>query len=371
MPAFAAFPAPMLLGVLCSLLLLSGCSDSNSADTEQPYTHLAQGEHLVQQAGYEAERRFIGSVQVKEQAELGFELAGKVAEIFVDEGEAVTAGDPLVRLDTRLLDTEQRQLEAQQEELVAELKLVDSNLKRIRSLNSSGFASQQSLDELESRREALLAKQSRTKAELSAVHLRLEKSLLRAPFDAVVDERLTSPGSVVAAGTPALSLLLRGSAEVKVGVPVRLLKQLRPQMPINVGGELFEASLITRGHNVDPVTRTVQLRLQLPVEATVVNGQMAQLLVEEHVEEPGFWVPLTALTDGIRGLWNVFVMKPLEDGSHYQLVARDVRILYADRERAFISGSLADNELLLSTGLHRLVPGQQVRLAANDTAQEK
>ncbi|RRJ83781.1 efflux RND transporter periplasmic adaptor subunit [Aestuariirhabdus litorea] len=370
------FPLQAPLSGLMALLLpllLAGCLDRASegaAKASEEYSHRAVGETLVELPGYEAQRRFMGSVQVKEQAQLGFELAGKVASLFVDEGDRVAAGDPLAQLDTRLLETDQQRLEAQQQELVAELQLVDSNLSRIRSLSSSGFASQQSLDELESRRQALQAKQSSTRAGLEANRLRREKSLLRAPFDGVVDQRLIAPGEVVGAGTPALSLLLRGGAEVKVGVPVRLLAQLRPRMPVEIAGQTFEASLIARGYNVDPVTRTVQLRLQLPPEAAVVNGELAQLLIDEHVEASGFWVPLTALTDGVRGLWNVFVLQPEADSGLYRLEARDVRILYANQERAFVSGSLADGEQLLSAGLHRLVPGQRVRLTPVTAALE-
>ncbi|NTU83871.1 MAG: biotin/lipoyl-binding protein [Chloroflexales bacterium] len=48
--------------------------------------------------------------------DLSFETGGKVAELLVDEGEAVTAGQPLARLDTRdlTLSVEQAQVSLQQ-----------------------------------------------------------------------------------------------------------------------------------------------------------------------------------------------------------------------------------------------------------------
>jgi len=94
----------------------------------------------------------------------------------------------------------------------------------------------------------------------------------------------------------------------------------------------------------------------------VVSGAQAYLKLSETVDGTGVWLPLTALTEGIRGLWNVYVLIPITDSELFRIETRDVQISYANTEDAFVSGALADGEWVVATGLQRLVPGQTVRL---------
>jgi hypothetical protein len=79
-------------------------------------------------------------------------------------------------------------------------------------------------------------------------------------------------------------------------------------------------------------------------------------------------VPLSALTDGLRGLWNIYPLQPQAEPGLYKLQSRDVQVLHATATDAFVTGALADGERVLSTGLQRLVPGQIVKLAADTVA---
>lgn len=79
---------------------------------------------------YQVKRKFSGTIQSAQNAKLGFEFGGKVDAIYVSEGESVTEGQPLIKLDTRLLHNETKQLQAQLEQVKAQLELVSSNLRR-------------------------------------------------------------------------------------------------------------------------------------------------------------------------------------------------------------------------------------------------
>jgi len=54
-------------------------------------------------SSYQVERQFVGQVVAKQRADIGFELAGKISKIFVDEGDHVSQGEILMQLDTELL----------------------------------------------------------------------------------------------------------------------------------------------------------------------------------------------------------------------------------------------------------------------------
>ena len=115
--------------------LLVGCGETTQAQpAAEPTILTVETLVLTQSNSYAVQREYVGVVRAGQQANLGFELAGKVEEILVDVGDRVTKGQPLIRLDTQLLETELSQLKAQSEEVKAQLNLVAANLKRQRSL---------------------------------------------------------------------------------------------------------------------------------------------------------------------------------------------------------------------------------------------
>ncbi|WP_246611927.1 efflux RND transporter periplasmic adaptor subunit [Agarivorans aestuarii] len=310
---------------------------------------------------YAVERQFVGQVIAKQRADIGFELAGKISKIFVDEGERVIQGDVLMQLDTELLEIEYIDLQAQLQQLAADAALVQANLKRVKSLKSDGYASAQSVDELVAQQKSLKANKARIDASIKANRTRIEKSTLLAPYNGIIDKRTVSEGAVVGASQPVLTVLQQGANEVKVGVPVRLLEQVDMVTPksVTVAKRHYSVDLVAAGGQVDPVTRTVQLRFALPDNDSLVSGQLAYLNVVETVKEPGYWVPVSAITDGVRGLWNVYAIVAQSDGS-FKLERRDVSVRYATEEQAFVRGALQAGEAIVATGMHRYVPGQTV-----------
>ncbi|CAH0990571.1 Toluene efflux pump periplasmic linker protein TtgG [Sinobacterium norvegicum] len=343
--------------------LLSGCGQGDTAKVEQ-HLHPVTTVALEKSQQLELNREFVGVVTPSQNGSIGFELSGKIAKILVDEGESVTNGQPLMQLDTRLLATETNQLIAQQRQVKSDLKLVNSNLERLESLKLKGYTSTQSVDEQIAKQNSLEAQLQQLRAGVNANAIKIEKSLLKAPFDGVIGKRQVSLGQVVSAGTPVYSLLLQQSNEAQVGVPSRMLGQLSvgDALPVTIGRQQYFAQLITKGAVIDPATRTVQLRLALPVESEVISGELAYLTLPEQIEREGYWLPLTALTDGIRGLWNVYALSEQGNGV-YQIEKRDIRILYATGKEAYVQGAISEGEQVVSDGLHRYVPGQQVTLA--------
>lgn len=382
-----------VLMILPPLIFSSGCSPTNaeeknnqSRSSDQPYYHQAQSVQLNQINSYSVERRFVGKVQVKQNAALGFEQAGKISELMFDEGDFVQQGQLLAAQDTELLRVERKELEAQLSETEAQLNLTRANLKRLRQLKQNGFTSTQSLDELQSQQKVLLASRLRVNAALDANQIRINKARLYAPFSARISQRLQDSGTVVNAGTPVFQLLQEGNNEVRIGVPVRLADNLAHphsssdlQAVLEINGKRFPAQLLAMGADVNPATRTVSARFQLPGDLSAVNGQLAYLILNESFQAKGYWVPMSALTDGIRGMWNVYALSPVPHEQHspdiqnapqealYTLQSRNIQVLHATADKAYISGAIQDGEQILSAGLHRLVPGQSVRINPEQT----
>lgn len=344
---------------LTAIALVFGCSEQNETNiiTVEPLT--VSTTHVELSPSYQVKREYVGTVKAGQQAKLGFELAGKIETILVDVGDSIAKGTALVQLNTDLLKTELSQLNAQDKEVRAQLKLVNANLKRQQSLKSKGFSADAEIDALTSEKGVLQANLVRLEAAIRANKLRIDKSTILAPYAGRIAERHVSLGDVVNVGTPTFVLLATEGKEAFIGIPAQQLKRVTALTTpiIRVDNNNYAAKLLNPGAMVDTQSRSVGLRYLLPESPDLLEGQLAYLSFDETVQDSGYWVPLTALIDGLRGVWNVYVV-----GENNQVERRSVNVLYADGQRAFVSGALEDGEAIIASGLHRVVPGQPVQV---------
>ncbi|MCQ1059737.1 efflux RND transporter periplasmic adaptor subunit [Photobacterium sp. ZSDE20] len=352
-----------IAGIVIGSALLVGCNTSTTSPPDQQMNQLLSVNTftLAPSDHYNVEREYVGMVQAGQQANLGAELGGKVARILADVGDDVKAGDPLLILDTQLLITQADELRAQQSQITAQLDLVEANLKRQNSLKKKGFSADSEIDALNSQRNALRANYRQLTASLAANQLRQEKSTVYAPYDGTISARHVSKGDVINVSAPTLTLLASTSREAHIGIPAKQLAKLitHSDWQLRVGTNSYPVTLLNPGARVDSGSRTVKLRFSLPENAEVIDGQLAYLLFSDVHDKPGYWIPLSAMTDGLRGVWNVFVMSD-EDNLHV-VERRSIQVLHANAEYAYVTGALTPGERLISGGLHRLVPGQAVQ----------
>lgn len=355
------------LPLISGLFLLFGLSTVSAQTPEKQQTKLksVNSATLQVQEQYQVKRQLAGTLVAAQETAIGFELAGKIAKVFVNSGENVRQGQLLAKLDTQLLKLERRQLQAQEAEAQARLDLTLNNLKRLQSLQQEGYASEQQLDELSSQKKSITAQLQRLRISVDSVDSRLEKSSLKAPFNGKVSRRLAAAGTVVNASRPVFQLLQNEGLEARVGVPLKLTGTLEKAKALEllVDQNTYPAQLITLGADISFLTRTRMVRLSTPVIPNAVPGTMVYLQLPQTIQQKGYWVPISALTDGLRGLWAIYTLQPTQAEGEYRVEARSVRVAYSEQNRAYIIGDLADRKRIVADGVHRIVNGQRVILS--------
>ncbi|WP_159931211.1 efflux RND transporter periplasmic adaptor subunit [Oceanicoccus sp. KOV_DT_Chl] len=343
------------------LLVLPACEYGVSSP--EPYYHKVSALTVVSRSDYQVLRHFVGHAEAGQRATLGFEVAGTIEKVLVDEGDSVVAGQVLARLDSRLLETQLRVIAAEAEDLVASKKLAQLDLQRQFELNTKGLAAQQRIDQLQSELSSLDARLKRQQALLESTQTQLEKQTLLAPYSGEISRRLGDIGTAVSPGMGILQLLERGNNEVRVGVPADLLAALTvgDKVTALIKGEPVEATVLALVRNVDTVTNTATLRALLPNGSAVADGEVVYVALSEVLKQQGFWLPETALSGGVRGMWNVYALVPADD-SLFRIEARSIDVLYMDQGKAFVSGAVKDGEQVVATGLHRVAPDLLVRI---------
>ena len=317
---------------------------------------------FVLQSGYESEIQFLGSVQASSDSLLGFEVAGRLDSVTVREGDYVSLGQSLGQLDTEQQQAALRLAQAQRSEVQAQLKLATLNRERIERLVNQGLASTADKDDADLTTEALQARLQTTEANVSNASIIIDKSILVAPFNAVVAERLLEPGTVVSPNSAILRLVSVGSREVHVGVAPKFADTLRlgQTYDVSIEGQRVLAILRTVGDAIDPRTLSTLAVFTLPTDVSPRVGQTVTLLLTEQIDIEGGWLPLSALAEGDKGLWTVFRVTT-ESSENAQLLRESVEILHSSGAYAYVRGTLASEALVVNAGLQRLSPGMAVQ----------
>lgn len=346
---------------LFAITYLSACDNEVTPHANNTALQTVASQQLVLSTQYQRSQTYTGTIRAGNTTSIGFELAGKLNSLYVDSGMQVEQGQKLAALDTRLLEAERQEIQASLAQTQADVDLASSTLKRNLELQKQGYVSAQLLDENHNQLNSLAAVKNRLLASQHANQLKLDKSQLLAPFSGVVSVRRQNLGEVIAAGSPVFTLVGNMNPEAYVGIPVAQSAQYKAgqKVQITVQAQPFSAEIAGVSAEVNPVSRTVQLRISLPQGAAVINGEIAYLHQQQTVEQAGFWVPISALTDGIRGLWNLYVVT--QNGEQAFIERRDVDIIYTTQDMAYIQGAIKPREHYVSQGLHKLVVGQAVR----------
>lgn len=313
--------------------------------------------------GYETVRNFVGRIEPEQESTLGFEFGGRVTEILVDEGDQVTEGEIVARLDTSLLEAEQARLEAVRDALAADLSFATLSVERRQVLQERGFSSKETLDRARFDRDALTARIAETDAALKSTELRIEKSALRAPFSGIVGARTTDIGTTVASGAPILQLLTSDVVNVRVGVPLWLEPENLEEATLHGAGYEVYAQLIAVRPDIDPVTRTRTAILRINAIG-LPFGTTVTVSVPRHVTQEGAWVDIRALRESFSGVWTVLVVDAENRVRHLAIEVQEVQ-----GARAFVSGGFEPGVKLIVEGPQRIVPGQLVRLIEADSVE--
>ena len=312
-------------------------------------------------ASYMASTRFLGIVEAASDSNIGFEVAGVLSALDAKEGDFVTTGQLLGRLDIRQQNAALALAKAQEKEVAAQLELAELNLKRVNSMMAKSLISQREADDARLTVQATQARLQTTQASVRNAEIVIEKSELRAPFDAVVSKRITEPGSIVGPNVPIVRLVSVGEREAHVGISPKFANMavIGESYTLFVEGKAISARLRSVGADVDPQTLTVLAVLTLPKDQPVRVGQTVALEFEERVNETGGWLPITALLEGDKGLWTILVTK--EDAAGELVTAREsVEVVYSEGERVFVRGTVADDTNVVASGMQRLSPGSPV-----------
>lgn len=315
---------------------------------------------ISQTDSYQVREFYTGRIEAKQTVNLGFESAGKLAEIYVEEGDLVKKGAVIARLDTELFEASRDQTAASVARISAQVELAKLTTKRQKDLFEQGHSSEQRYDDARLNLQTSQAQLLEAQAALRTVNINIEKSTLFAPFDAQVGLRSADVGSVRDAGMSIVTLLEKTAPQARISLPTSRIAALEQadELEVSLRGKTLPARVLSIRADVNQATRTQDVLLGITSSQAMPFGELVELSLSEDRYHVGYWVPVEALVEGKKGLWNVFAVQSDEAGS--LVTRRAVEVIHAETSRVYVTADLGKTATLVSSGTHRVVPGQYI-----------
>lgn len=260
-------------------VVLAGCQPSAPPPTE-PADVSRPAEILeVTAATLRVDLRFPGRVRAVQRVELAFNVPGQIVELPVVEGQAVSAGTLIARLDPASYETT---LAAAQ----AELEAASAEYERLRQLWEKSQAVPRA--EVERKRTAVDVARSR----FAAAQKDLDDTRLTAPFGGLIARRLAESFQNVQAKEPVVSLQNPDALEIVIHVPERVVRSEPKRLAAfavfaDLPERRFPVTLKSFASEADPQTQTYEavLGLSQPPDLRVLPGMAVEVLPDAATEQ--------------------------------------------------------------------------------------
>ncbi|MEM9213623.1 MAG: efflux RND transporter periplasmic adaptor subunit [Cyanobacteria bacterium P01_F01_bin.150] len=353
---------------------------------------------------------FIGTLDAQQGVVLKPEMDGQIVNIFVDSGDTVSVGDPILRLspdrsqaevntaiaNTRIAraavtnaEAQVRTAEAEKVRAEAEVALQEEEIQRIQYLVEEGAESQQQLDVVTRNWERAIASLdvatervqesqasvkeaeaalSQSQSQVNIVQADLQDTLVTAPINGVIGDMVTKQGDYVETGDALTSITQNQTLDLSLAVPIEYRDRLSLGLPVEIRRSPEDDQGVTGrvsfiAPQVNPATQT------LTVEASFENATNI-LFDDQRVEAAIIWqqrsgvlVPATAISR-LAGQPFIFVVTDAtnEETGESKLIAQQRSVTLGDiqgNQYQVLEGLEAGDAIVVS-GILKLSNGMAI-----------
>lgn len=323
----------------------------------------------VEPVDHSAKRILSGVLQPIENADLSFEVGGKIEDIFVEPGDLVQENDILASLEKTTFQLNVQQRKSQRQEALAQLVSAESNFERKKNLLDSGAVSELEYEMSKSTYKSTLSQVKTLEAQLDIAQKNLSDTDLLAPYAGRISARYMEPSQQVQPGVPVVRILSLEGLEVSVSIPETFVQNLAigemhkvyfPAYPeIVIPAELTELSFQADGAGGFPAILQLKntpekLKAGMTAEVTLVLNKSGSSEENKNI----FEIPMTAIVQGDGINFTVFLFNEQKN----TVYKTPIQISNFSQRTALVTSGLNEGDILISHGASFLHDGQAVTL---------
>jgi len=355
----------LLISILFSLLLLSGCvengvgADENTRNSESITVILTQAKKVDLLDPIIA----TGTIAADKTTNITPTISGLVESIYVSLGSRVVRGQPLFKLRQTDIKLRIQQLEHSLTLTKAEQRDAKKDLQTNAGLRKRGAVSQEVLDNIRTRYEIVTAQLGIAEAQLAQARQHLKDTELVAPYDGVITEKNIDEGAYLqtmrGGSRPALQIQKINVVTANVLIPEIHLKRIKKGMAAKVYidglDREFDSQISIINDRVDHLSRSIEVRLEIAnPDYQIKPGLFARTEIYPQKRSV-----IVIDRNAIRGSTSPYVF--IDDEGFAK--RRPIRYRDIDTVRVEVLEGLSPGERVLSgANLTRLTPGAPIRI---------
>ena len=241
-----------------------------------------------------------GNVTTKNLLTITPEYSGILTNIYVKEGQQVSKGQLLGKIDDGGLSQQTAQYKIQAE-------LAKTTYERQKRLWEQNIGSEiqflQAKSTYESQQEAV-----------NQLQQQIAKTTVRAPFSGTIDDVITEQGNVVAAGqTPLMRIVNLDNMYIETEVPERyvadVVKGKDVSVEIPVLGKVLDSKIRQASDFINPANRTFKVEVEIPnLDKSIKPNLTARLKINDYTNENAILIPQSVISENAEGEQYIYVV---------------------------------------------------------------
>jgi RND family efflux transporter MFP subunit len=292
------------------------------------------------------------------------QVGGGVLQTFVDQGQAVKAGQTLGRIESGGLQDVYLSARAGVTAASNSADIARRDLERAQKLLAAGAIAERDIEQARRSAGAANAALADARARLATAQKQVANTVITAPISGIVSERQASAGDVVQPGALLFTVVDPSSMRLEGSVPAEQLSQVKLGAPVTFTvngypGRTFTGKVTRINPTADPATRQVRIVVSIPnAEGRLVGGLFAngRLASESHT---GMLVPASAV-DSRSNVPAVFRIK----GGKVERVAVQLGLRDEGAERVEIASGVQVGDTLLLGAAQGITAGTVVKVSS-------
>ncbi len=362
-PAGAARARLVVIGLAAALASAAACRQVEPPPPSEPSAVRIGPENVVTVAsGTVVVGPIIsGELKAAREATIRAELGGSMLEVAVEEGQSISRGTLLGRIETRTLDDARQSASSAVRSAENQVALAQREVERTQKLVTAGALAERDLDVVRNNVSMAEAQLADARARLASAERQLGDAVLRAPFAGIVSDRAVNVGDVVGLGTALFTVIDPSSMRLEAAVPSEDLSRLKvgATVEFKVRGydQTFSGRIERIAPQADPATRQVPIFVAIPnVGGRLVAGLFAEGRVISQ-SASGLVVPINAVNTLGDAPWVLKVAGGRTERVPVTLGLRDPRT-----EQVQVSSGVAEGDTLLRGAAQGITPGTTVQV---------
>ena len=293
------------------------------------------------------------TVQTKENLMLSSEFGGILQQLLVKEGQKVTKGQTLAKVDDGGLSSQLAQMETQ-------AALAKTTFERQENLWNQKIGSEIQYLQAKTNYNAQLKAVAQMKSQLA-------KTVIKAPFSGTIDEIASERGSVVGPGTPILRIVSLGNMYLEAEVPEKKIGTIKKGSDVIVDfpvlGETFNSKVTQAGNYINPANRSFMIQIAVPNKSGNIKPNLSsKIQLKDYSNPKAITVPTSIISENADGEQFLYVAQNPDKNGNAIAKRVIVKVGLSQGELVEIVDGIKDGDLIIKEGARSVKDGQKVSI---------